>query len=296
MALAICTIVKQWQQQYNSTYIRTVQLPFQLPDQRLDNKQGTSMKNIAENLNLIYERITAAAHRARRDPAEVTLIAVSKAQPLEAIQQAIAAGVQHLGENKVQEAEQKINQLSTTSPTSESQPVTWHLIGHLQRNKARTATRLFGMVQSLDSVRLAETLNQRVSAANDGEEPPPLPVLLQVNVSGEVQKEGFDVPGGVENQVRLSYFAHEVEQILALPHLRVHGLMTIAPLSADPHTIRPVFRQLRLLRDAVARQFPATDWSHLSMGMTNDFEVAIEEGATLVRVGRAIFGERLHKM
>ncbi len=255
------------------------------------------MQNIAALLEATHERITAAAQRAQRDPAEITLVAVSKGQSVEAIRQAAAAGVQYIGENRVQEAEEKATLLQ-----HEPLPLTWHLIGHLQRNKAAPAVRLFDMVQSLDSVRLARTLNQqRAKRLDNGDAPhdappgAPLPVLLQVNVSGEASKEGFDLPGGVENHALLPRLFEEVELILGLPWLRVQGLMTIAPLSADPQAARPVFRNLRLLRDTLAQRFPRATWHHLSMGMSNDFEVAIEERATIVRIGRAIFGERLHK-
>lgn len=240
------------------------------------------MKTIAQRIEAVHERMATAARRAGRDPAAITLVAVTKTHPPEIIAQAIAAGVRHLGENRVQEAQAKITALA-----AERQRVTWHLIGHLQRNKAKTAAGLFDTIHSLDSLRLAETLNRQLEAQNRR-----LPVLLQVNVSGEASKEGFDLPGGPENQAHLPIFLAEVKQILALAHLQVQGLMTIAPLVSDPEEARPVFATLRQLRDLLARRFPSADWHHLSMGMTDDFEVAIEEGATLVRVGRAIFGER----
>lgn len=239
---------------------------------------------IAHNLAAVRERIAAAAQRVGRSPDEVALIAVTKTHAPRMIGMALAAGVTDCGENRVQEAEDKIALLAEAGAR-------WHLIGHLQRNKARRAAALFDMIHSLDSLRLAEALNRSVEEASLlGQRR--LSVLLQVNVSGEATKDGFDLIGGVENTAALPAFVADVEQIAALPHLDVQGLMTIAPYSDDPEAARPAFRTLRLLRDELARRVPQATWRHLSMGMTGDFEVAVEEGATFVRVGRAIFGER----
>jgi hypothetical protein len=241
---------------------------------------------IAHNIAAVRERIAAAARRAGRSPDEITLIAVTKTHSAPTVKQALAAGVGDCGENRVQEADEKIAQL-------QNEQTRWHLIGHLQRNKAKRAATLFDLIHSLDSLKLAETLNRYVAdaepLARSGRR---LPVLLQVNVSGETTKEGFDLVGGLENQAAWTHFVQVAQQIVALPHLEVQGLMTIAPYSEEPEAVRPVFRRLRALRDELARQVPGATWQHLSMGMTGDFEVAIEEGATLVRVGRAIFGER----
>jgi pyridoxal phosphate enzyme (YggS family) len=215
---------------------------------------------IAERIPLIRERVARAAERAGRSPAEVTIVAVSKTFPTQAIEEAAAAGIAHIGENRVQEAAAKI-------PSLRHLPVTWHMLGHLQTNKARTALDLFDIIQSVDSLRLAEALSRR--AERD------VPVLLEVNVAGEASKFGLS-----PQQV-----AETAEAIARLPHLDVRGLMTIAPWVSDPEEVRPVFRELRRLRDALGLP-------ELSMGMTDDFEVAIEEGATIVRIGRAIFGER----
>lgn len=244
-------------------------------------------QQIAENIARVRDRIERAAQRAGRSPDAITLIAVTKTYSARIVGMALAAGVADCGENRVQEAEEKIDLLRDT-------PARWHLIGHLQRNKGRRAAALFDMIHSLDSVRLAEALNRHVEEAAllqpDGTRGR-LPVLLQVNVSGEASKEGFDLPGGVEHP-DLATFIADVEAIVALPHLDVQGLMTVAPYDDDPEAARPTFRALRLLRDELTRRLPQTSLSHLSMGMTGDFEVAIEEGATFVRVGRAIFGER----
>ena len=218
--------------------------------------------DIEENLRQLGLRIARAAQRANRTPAEITLIAVTKTIPPPLIKQAFEVGIRHFGENKVQEANSKIKQLSTLQPLP-----TWHMVGHLQTNKAQKAIELFDMIQSVDSVRLAEALSCHSQRK--------VPILLEVNVFGEVSKFGFS-PGEVSSAV---------EQIACLPHLEIKGLMTVAPLAINPEEVRPVFRQLRLLRDSLGLE-------HLSMGMTDDFEIAIEEGATMVRIGRAIFGER----
>jgi len=207
-------------------------------------------------------RIARACEKSYRSSQEVTLVAVTKGVPTATIRDAFDFGVRDFGENRVQEAEDKILQLSDIR-----QNVTWHMVGHLQSNKARRTLDLFDIIHSIDSVRLADILNVRAKRV--------VPVLLQVNVSGEATKSGFAV-GDV---------AKAVEEIKRLPNLEVVGLMTIAPLVAAPEDARPIFRRLRELRDQLGLK-------HLSMGMSDDFEVAIEEGATIVRIGRAIFGER----
>jgi pyridoxal phosphate enzyme (YggS family) len=259
------------------------------------------METIATRIAAVRERIAATARRASRPVEEITLVGVTKTHPPEVVGRALTAGLTEFGENRVQEAEAKIAALAVDRAR-----VTWHLIGHLQRNKARKAAALFDLVHSLDSLRLAETLNRAVgetrrpdsetrSASSEDllvSRSPCLPVLIQVNVSGEASKEGFVLAGWETRPPILDSFLAEVEALLALPHLRVRGLMTIAPWGADPEASRPIFRSACRLREVLARRFPQADWAALSMGMTDDFEVAIEEGATLVRVGRAIFGAR----
>jgi pyridoxal phosphate enzyme (YggS family) len=166
------------------------------------------------------------------------------------------------------------------------EPARWHMIGHLQRRKARFAVALFDMIHSVDSLRLAERINRMAK-----EYEKTVPVLLEVNVSGEASKHGYDLStaGGSSDHTA---FVSEVEQMLALPFLQVQGLMTMAPVVTCPDQARPFFVAVRELRDDLARRFPSVGWQHLSMGMTDDFEPAIEEGATIVRIGRAIFGER----
>jgi len=221
---------------------------------------------IARQLNAVRERIEAAARRAGRDPRSVRLVAASKTQPALAIRAAYAAGARDFGENYVQEA------LSKRAELSDLSDVRWHLIGHLQTKKARIAAGAFDLVQSLDSIRLADAL---AKARPD----PPIAVLVEVNLGGEASKTGVP-PDEVEaliNAVRAK--------------VEVRGLMAIPPPASNPEHSRTYFVQLRGLRDrlAAAAGFALSD---LSMGMSDDFEIAIEEGATIVRVGRAIFGER----
>lgn len=240
-------------------------------------------EQISANIALVRDHIAAAARRAGREPDAVTLIAVSKTHSPAVLAAAVAAGMRDFGENRVQEAAEK-------APAVEAPgPLVWHLIGHLQRNKARRAVEIFDMIHSVDRVRLAEELDRYASEAGRS----PLPVLLQVNVAGEEQKEGFDLPGGLASGMKLTLFYAEVERIMSLSHLEVRGLMAIAPYVADPEQARPTFHALRELRDNLALRFGPAAWRDLSMGMTGDYEVAVEEGATLVRVGRAIFGDRI---
>jgi PLP dependent protein len=255
------------------------------------------MDSIAARIEAVRERIAAAARRAGRSPDDIRLVGVSKTHPPELVAQALAAGLRDFGENRVQEADPKIAALAADRNT-----ITWHMIGHLQSNKAKRAAALFDLIHSVDSVHLAKALarGDRGWGMRDGDvlSIPQLPtpnsrlILLQVNVSGEASKDGFDLAGWEARPDRLDGFFADVERLLALPQLRIGGLMTIAPWGADPAEARPTFRAARRLRDALAQRFPAADWSALSMGMTDDFEVAIEEGATIVRVGRAIFGAR----
>lgn len=239
---------------------------------------------IAENLSLVRASIAAAAQRAGRDPASVTLIAVSKTHPTPALLEAAAAGVQHFGENRVEEATSKIPAVVAAV----SAPLVWHMIGHIQSRKAKDVPPLFDVVHSVDTVRLAEKLAQAALGRGDAR---PLDVFLEVNVSGEASKSGFAASGWQQNASVRDALWQEAAQVAALPGLRLRGLMTMAPIVDDVEQARPVFRSLALLRAALADSLnvPLPD---LSMGMTDDYPVAIEEGATFVRIGRAIFGER----
>lgn len=226
--------------------------------------------SIHENISKINEKISAAARRAGRNPDDVSLVAVVKYRSLEEIREVHAAGHRKVAFNRIQEARDKIPQLPDDFE--------WHMIGHLQTNKARFVPPLFGTVHSVDSERVAEALSQAVTRSEDIAGL--LNVLLEVNVSGEVSKQGF-TPEEIIPVAR---------SIAELKGLRLQGLMTMAPHVDDPEEARPVFRILRELRDRlVFKEIIKSDTPQLSMGMTNDFEVAVEEGATMVRIGTAIF-------
>jgi pyridoxal phosphate enzyme (YggS family) len=230
---------------------------------------------IRDRLARIEERIGSSCQRAGRDRREVTLIGVSKTFPTELIAEGIDAGLRVLGENRVQEAATKIPALSELCAAS---GVVWHLIGHLQSNKVRRAVELFSMIHSVDSLKLAERID-----AVCGETGRQLPILIEVNLGGEESKAG----------VKATETLALCEQIGKLPNLQLQGLMTVPPFAEAPEDTRPYFRELRALRDqAVSLGLVSPAFTHLSMGMSHDFEVAIEEGATMVRVGTAIFGSR----
>lgn len=219
--------------------------------------------------DVVLGRIAAAAERAGRDPASVALVAVCKTVPAERVRAAVAAGLDLLGENRVQEAAAKIPEVPGAL---------WHLVGPLQANKARRAVELFDLVETLDGLDLARRLDRIAGEVRPGR---PLPVLVQVNVADDPAKAGFapaDVLGALPG-------------LLALPNLRVAGLMTIGRLAATPEEARPTFRALRELSESLRAGNPALG-AGLSMGMTDDYEAAVEEGATIVRVGRALFGAR----
>ena len=225
------------------------------------------MDQIRERVAAVRRRIEGAAERSGRAASAVTLVAVSKTMPVETVREAVAAGATILGENRVQEARDKIAALSVAAE--------WHLIGHLQTNKAKLAVSLFDRIHSLDSIRLAQEMERHAAEAGRR-----VRCLVQVNVGGEGQKNGAS-----EDEIRPL-----LEAAGRLPHILVEGFMAIPPFLSDPEAIRPFFRRLRVFRDELAGDgFSLPD---LSMGMTHDFEVAIEEGATLVRVGTAIFGPR----
>ncbi len=236
---------------------------------------------LAENIAQVQERIAATCARVGRNPFEVTLVAVSKTISAEIVAEVYSLGLRHFGENRVEEAREKISTLRVQSQISNPQ---WHLVGHLQSRKAAEAVTLFDVIHSVDSVKLANKLSRSYIEVGRV-----MPILLECNVSGEASKYGFPVATAADKARWLA----EVEAILAkAPGVRVEGLMTVAPIVSQAQETRPVFRALRQLRDELTARFPQANWRHLSMGMTDDFEIAIEEGATLVRVGRAIFGER----
>lgn len=227
--------------------------------------QNTIM-SIAENFAAIQTRIQAACDRVGRDPGTVLLLPVSKGHSAEAIEEAASRGLRIFGESKIQEAKAKMPQCSSR--------LQWHMIGHLQSNKARDAVQLFSCIQSIDSVSLAEEVNKWAEKFSKR-----VPILLEVNTAGEASKFGFssaDLPIDVINQ---------------FPRLELQGLMTIAPYSPTPERVRPFFRRLRELKEDCTQTLGAM-LPHLSMGMSGDFEIAIEEGATIVRIGTALFGAR----
>jgi pyridoxal phosphate enzyme (YggS family) len=234
------------------------------------------MDKLKQNLFSVHERIHSAASRAGRNPADVTLVAVTKTQPPETILQAYELGLDDFGENRVEEAEGKVHLLPAG--------INWHMIGHIQGRKAKRIPGLFRAVHSVDSLRLARRLDRACQSFEEV-----LPVFVECNVSGEISKYGFAAHRWDDDEETRQHLEAEIRQIAALPHLRVRGLMTMAPIVSDPENARPVFVKLRQLRDSLAAKVPEASWEHLSMGMTDDFEVAIEEGATHIRVGRAIF-------
>jgi len=239
--------------------------------------------NIGDNLNRVRDVIAAACSRVHRDPADVTLVAVSKLRSPADILAAAEAGVQHFGENRVEEAYAKLPSVKAQTQLQ----LTWHMVGHIQSRKARDVAPLFDVVHSVDRVKLAEKLAQAVVESSHDM----MDVLLQMNVSGEVSKSGFEATGWQTHQAVREQLWQDVDYVAKLPGLRVRGLMTMAPIVADPEETRPIFAGLMALRDALSEDFDLP-LPELSMGMTDDYPVAIEEGATMVRIGRAIFGER----
>jgi pyridoxal phosphate enzyme (YggS family) len=223
---------------------------------------------IEQNLQGIRQRIETACQRAGRDPSEVTLLAVTKGQPPDAVSEAAALGLTLFGENKVQEAKAKIPLCSSK--------LHWHMIGHLQSNKCRDAVHFFEMIQSIDSLALAEEVDRRAEQAAKR-----VPILLEVNAVGEASKFGY----------RPDALLRDLGALNDLRRLEIQGLMTVPPWTPDPEKVRPVFRLMRELKQNCENALGAP-LAHLSMGMSGDFQVAIEEGATIVRIGTALFGPR----
>ena len=231
---------------------------------------------IKERLDKVLDRITEAGKNCMRNPSDIRLIVVTKGKPFKVVEAVVNAGCTTLGENYVEEALEKMDLL-------ENRKVTWHMIGHIQSRKARHVCDNFDWVQSLDRVKIAERLNRFM--ADKGRH---LPVLLECNVSGEDSKFGF--PAWNEDQ----WYKLEdtIKHIIKLPHIKIQGLMTIPPWDLDPEASRPYYRKLKRLGNYLSVVFPQAGWDEFSMGMSNDFEIAIEEGATIVRIGTAIVGSR----
>ena len=232
--------------------------------------QGRNLASIYDNISRLQEQIAKTANRIGRDPDSVQLVAVSKTKPIEAIHEVLDAGITHIGENRVQEAKVKYDAID--------RPATWHMVGHLQTNKIKQAIQFFDIIQSVDSLRLVGTIDQR--SADLGIQKP---ILIQVNTSGNTSRFGI-MPDQVKDFVA---------QASTYSNIQIKGLMTIGKPEPDPESVRPSFSMLRKLRDDIATQnLINVDMNCLSMGMTNDFGVAIEEGANCIRIGRSIFGER----
>jgi PLP dependent protein len=232
---------------------------------------------IRERYQRVLDAIHAAARKGGRGREAVRLVVVTKLQPVDAVQAAIEAGAHILGENYAEEGAAKIAALGPRSG------VEWHMIGHVQSRKAATVARYFDMVHSLDSLQLAQRLNR--SAAQAGRS---LPVLLELNVGGEASKHGWQAA----DETHWADLIPDIGEIATLDHIHIRGLMTMPPLSTDPEAGRPYFQRLRRLRDFLAGRMPQAGWDELSMGTSADFPVAVEEGATLVRIGQAILGPR----
>jgi PLP dependent protein len=229
-----------------------------------------SYSSLPARLEDVRSRIALATGRAGRSPEEVTIVAVTKTHPPEAVEAVLAAGLIDVGENRVQELDEKVSSIGRNRAR-------WHLIGHLQRNKVRRALEIADLIHSVDSVRLAERISNELVVQNRVAE-----VLVQVNLSGEETKGGIEGPGALE----------EIGRICELPGIRVVGLMTMAPFTEDEAVVRDVFQRTRRLRDDAATSFRSFEPRQLSMGMSSDFEVAVEEGSTLVRLGTTLLGER----
>lgn len=235
------------------------------------------VSSIRERYLQTIDQISIAARNSNRNPEDIRLVVVTKSQPVEVVQAAIEAGVRILGENYPEEGVTKIQSLAAQSG------VEWHMIGHVQSRKARLVADHFALLHSLDSLKLAQRLDRFAAEANSV-----LPVLLEFNVGGEESKAGWEASDESQWQALFP----EVSSILGLPNLQVRGLMTMPPLETEPEDSRRFFQRLRQLRDRLASQFPQTIWRELSMGTSADYPVAVEEGATLVRVGTAIVGAR----
>lgn len=248
----------------------------------------TSLESqIKTRLDNVNNQIEVAARRVGRDPSEITLIAVTKTHGLDMIQAAVAAGLRQFGENRVEEARIKIDQSAGLLP----EDVTWHMIGHIQSRKADDVASYFEWVHSVDRLKVARRLSAVFTATGRFGH-----ILLEVNLSGETTKSGYQLSGWPDDTAQERTFIEDVGSIARLPGLQIEGLMTIAPLVSDSELARPVFRRMWQLRDHLADRFPACTWRHLSMGMSGDFQVAIEEQATMLRLGTALFGPRAQNL
>ena len=242
------------------------------------------MSDLVKSIRARYEstlfKISSSAKKAGRSPESVKLVVVTKSQPIEIVRAALEAGAKILGENYAEEGVTKIQSLTDFSA------VEWHMIGHVQSRKAQLVAENFNFLHSLDSIKLAKRLDRFC-----GEAKRTLPVLLEFNVGGEESKSGWNA----FDESRWSELFSDVNEVMALPNLQIRGLMTMPPIGDDAEFSRPFFQKLKRLQEFFAKQFPQVDFSELSMGTSLDYEVAVEEGATFVRVGTAIVGERKYK-
>lgn len=243
---------------------------------------NTDTQTIKDNIAHVQEQIATACARVNRDTSEITLVAVSKQKPIHNILSAMDAGLTHFGENRLRETQMKVPAIAQQTDLTP----TWHMVGHIQSRKAKQAVPLFDVIHSLDRPKIGAYISE-VAAENEMT----ASVFIQVNISGEDTKYGYELSGWQSDSAVKEAFWHEVEMIKSLPNLEIRGLMTMAPYSNDAENSRPIFAELAILRDKLREDF-ALALPDLSMGMTNDFTVAIEEGATVIRVGRAIFGTR----
>jgi pyridoxal phosphate enzyme (YggS family) len=251
------------------------------------------MSNLAANIDRVRERMAAAADRAGRNVDDITLVAVTKTHPVETAAAAYRAGLRHFGENRVTEGRAKVaamaDWLAQAGAEEPLEPPIWHMIGHLQRRQVGEALGQFALIHSVDSLKLAERI-QRLAARDDY---PPVEILLECNVSGESAKSGFGLDRWEADSTQFKAFLADIARMSRLNRIIIRGLMTMAPLTSEPEETRPIFHSLAALRQRLQTEMAHIEWQHLSMGMTDDFDVAIEEGATIIRVGRALFGERL---
>ncbi|MFL7839406.1 MAG: YggS family pyridoxal phosphate-dependent enzyme [Candidatus Promineifilaceae bacterium] len=242
-------------------------------------------KEIAARLSDVQERIDQSADRAGRDPAEITLVSVTKTWPVEVLTAAYNIGVRNVGENRAEELARKRVALQETLPSDD--PLIWHQIGTLQSRKTALVAENADFFHALDRVKIANRLSSQL--VEIGRE---LPVLLEVNLSGEASKSGLNANNWEESATQQAELRKVIQNVAELPALQLQGLMTMAPWDVEEPVIRTVFQRTRLLRDWLVEELPGLKLPHLSMGMTDDFEIAVEEGATMVRIGRAIFGTR----
>lgn len=250
---------------------------------------GVMKAQIAERYERVLEQVAGAARRVGREPEEVTLVAVTKTWPVDVLIAAYEVGIRDLGENRAEELADK--RQAVENQLGAGLEITWHQIGDLQSRKTTLVADQADVFHALDRVKIARRLSDRL-VENGRAELLPLPVFLEVNVSGEGSKAGFDCDEWEDNVIQRENLKKAAVAVTGLPGLKPVGLMTMAPWDVPPDVIRQVFRRTRKLAEWLQTAVPQSDWTHLSMGMTDDFEIAVEEGATHVRIGRAIFGDR----